>query len=83
MFSDKRAMMMTLEVKSLEGVVAAFYRLEFVWKIHIYKAVGLINIDNSLKKFGFKENERMWQLVIRVTGMEAIVFLRFGKLKYI
>lgn len=62
MFSDKKAMMMNLEVKSSGGVVAVFYRLEFVWRIHIYKAVGLISIDNSLKKLGFKENERMWQL---------------------
>lgn len=82
MFSDKRAVM-NPEVQSSGGVVAVFYRLESVWRIHIYKAVGLISIDNSCKKFGFKENERMWQLVIRVIGMEAIVFLRFGKLKYI
>lgn len=48
MFSDKRAVM-NPEVKSSGRVVAAFYRLEFVWRIHIYKAVGLISIDNSQK----------------------------------
>lgn len=49
---------MNLKGKSSRGVVATFYILECVWGIHNSKGVGLISIDNSLKKFGFKENEK-------------------------
>lgn len=46
-----------LEVKSPGGVIAPFYRLEYIWGISSSKGVGLVSVDNSLK-FGFNGNKK-------------------------